>query len=709
MDESNLFTVDYLEGKLGDKLFWAQPIKSGGYRLIWDGDENADNGFQDKGDNAYEDYEHAYLTNDMVLHLNYTDDAAGEAAVVKNTATYHGIQHPDGQYGGAKHNGFFAVLEEQQVFVDFNNDGYSDTWTLEDVTLYAGAKVASAPIENGELEIDGLYLGTYYLAEEIRDAITIYSTDNDDVEYAENRFLSFAPGYTADTDESGNPKKYMFRFPYVDKTMDNVDYKAEQDYVHKNTEQVSLQKVVRGGSAQFNKITTNGESSGSGNTTGEALEGAGFKVYLLSELSLIVNGTVVPAYSEVDGHELVEAGHLVKLFDAAGNMVGYEFTKGYLKDQDLYSYFEAKYPDGYDLADVNRIIYIKDRGYYYIEDILAAYRNQFYDNETRKWDFSGEESAIARIYSKDTDYISNINKDYAYVDNHLNNGSPCEWYGVNGLSEGWVPTDTKYEYKLSEIFSNHYGSLRIPELSWGAYIMVETTTPKDVFTADPVFFTITDSSASLNRSKKVTISDASIVASLVLIKRDAQSGQDVKQSGTSYRIWDYKNNQYVSKYLLGENGSLSVVSQRVFKTDKDGRINAVASLECGKYRLEELSGPNGYHNVYWDYGNGTDGEKLGGLGKDSEVKTEDNMFQKYYGTMDFEVTTDRLYRSSGIVSSDNLDYLYIGENYYNDEVQGKINISKTGEVLVGYRTQRISNTVMSIRMQAKRDSIIPRA
>lgn len=685
VDESNLFTVDYLEGTLNDKLFWAQPIKSGGYRIIWDGDDNADNGFQDKGDNAYEDYEHAYLTKDMVLHLDYTDDDAGEAAVTKNTATYHGIQHPDGQYGGPKHNGFFAVLEEQQVFLDLNNDGYSDTWTLEDVTLYAGAKVASAPIENGELEIDGLYLGTYYLAEEIRDAITIYSTDNDDVEYAENRWLSFAPGYTADTDDSGNPKKYTFRFPYVGKTVDDVDYKAEQDYVHKNTEQVSLQKVVRGGSAQFNKITTNGESSSSGNTTGEALEGAGFKVYLLSELSLIVDGTVAPAYSEVDGHELVEAGSLVKLFDAAGNMVGYEFTKGYLKDHDLYSYFDAKYPDGYNLADVNRLIYVKDRGYYYIEDILAAYRNQYYDNNTKKWDFSGEERAIARIYSNDADYISNINKDFAYVDNHLNSGSPCEWYGVNGLSEGWVATDTKYEYKLSEIFSNHYGSLRVPELSWGAYIMVETSTPKDVFTADPVFFTITDSSASLNRSKKVTITDTSIVASLVLIKRDAQSGQDVKQAGTSYRIWDYKNNQYVSKYILGANGALSMVSQRVFKTDADGRINAVASLECGKYRIEELSGPNGYHNVYWDYGNGTEGEELGGLGKDNEVKTEDNMFQKYYGTMDFEVTTERLYKSSGIVSSDNLDYLYIGENYYNDEVQGKLNITKTGEVLVGYK------------------------
>ena len=176
-------------------------------------------------------------------------------------------------------------------------------------------------------------------------------------------------------------------YKYVDKSQGGKDYKAEQDYVHKNTDQVSNQQVVKGGSAQFNKITTNGESSSSGNTTGEALEGAGFTVYMLSELSLIKDGTIAPAYGEVDGHELVEADHLVKLFDAAGNMLGYEFTKGYLKDADLYTYFDEKYPDGYNLEDVNRLIYVRDRGYYYEEDILAAYRNDFYDNDTKKLDF----------------------------------------------------------------------------------------------------------------------------------------------------------------------------------------------------------------------------------------------------------------------------------------------------------------------------------
>ena len=46
--------------------------------------------------------------------------------------------------------------------------------------------------------------------------------------------------------------------------------------------------------------------------------------------------------------------------------------------------------------------------------------------------------------------------------------------------------------------------------------------------------------------------------------------------------------------------------------------------------------------------------------------------------------SDRRYKSSGITSNGNLDYIYIGETYFNKEAVGKVNILKTGEVLVGY-------------------------
>ncbi len=676
--ESNTFTVEYYEGTYDGQLFRAQPLTGGGFRVIWDADEDATD-FTDTGANTYTDYPHAYLS-DGKLYFDYTDSGTGSVSVTSCEETYYGIQHPDGMYGGAKHNGWFAVLEEQQVFIDTDSDGYADTWTLQDVTLMAGAKVASAEIRNGELQINGLYLGDYDLVEEIRDSIVVFSTNNDDRETSEIKWLSFAAGYLAETDEDGNPVKHSYSFPYSAIVQDGTVYAAEQVYVQKDTVQVSDQEVVKGAGFQLKKVTSS-VSSSSNNTATEALEGAGFTVYLISELSLIQDGTIAPAFNEDEGNMLVHNNDLVALFDDADNMVGYQFTKEYIAEHQP---FTEKYGADYDEDTVNRLIYVAGHGYYYTWDILDAYRNQYYSNETQKWDFSAETDAIARMYEDDEAVVAEINADYAYVENRLNNGSPCEWYGVNGISDGWVATGVKNEYRLSELFTNHNGSLRSPELPWGAYLVIETTTPEDVFTVDPIFVTVTDSSATANRAKTVSVTDASFVASLVLVKRDAQSGQDVLQSGVSYRIWDYTNNQYVHKYLLGENGALTMVAQYVFTTDDNGGVDAVASLEVGKYRIEEITAPEGYYNLYWDQGNPTEGETLGGVGTDSERATEDNLFLPYYGTVDFEVTTDRRYQSSGIVSSGNLDYIYIGEDYFNDEAVGKLSILKTGEVLVGY-------------------------
>lgn len=677
--EDQQFTVEYYAGSLEEKLFWAQPLKDGGFRLIWDG-EDSDVGFTDCGHNEYTDYPHAAIRGG-ILYLDDRDEASENTAVSPSTRTYYGIRHPDGQYGGPKHNGFFAVLEEQQVFIDTDNDGFSDTWTLQDVTLEAGAKVLSAAIRDGEIQIHGLYLGNYYLAEEIRDAIVIASVNNDDQETREIKWLSFAAGYLADTDLSGNPTKYFYHFPYEDQKADGTVHEAEQVYVQKETGQYSPQEAIKGAGFQLQKLTTNGESASSGNTTGEALQGAGFTVYLISELSLIQDGTIAPAFSLAEGDRLVYENQLAALFDAAGNLSGYQFTRDYIARNEP---FTEKYGADYDLEEVNRIVYVAGHGYYFMQDILDAYRNQYYSNDSGKWDLSGETRAIARMYENDGSAVEEINKEYQYMSNQLNHGNPNEWYGVNGISEGWTATGVRNEYRLSELFTNYKGNLRSPELPWGAYLVVETTTPADVFTVDPLFVTISDSSATANRSSEVSLSDASFVASLVLVKRDAQSGQDVLQDGISYRIWDYQNHRYVDRYLLGENGVLSMISQHIFQTDEQGRLNAVASLETGTYRLEELTGPEGFYNRYWDLGNPTRGETLGGIGGDQNRPTVDNLHLAYWGTVDFEVTTERRYQSSGIVSSGNLDYIYIGETCYNEEAVGKLNILKTGEVLVGY-------------------------
>lgn len=235
--------------------------------------------------------------------------------------------------------------------------------------------------------------------------------------------------------------------------VEGVQYDPEQVYVQKETSGVSEQQVVKGAGFQIDKETTADESASSGNTQYKKLEGAGFTVYLISELSKIVDGTIQPAFNIDEGNMLVKNNDLVALFDETDNLMGYKFTEDYIL---AHHPFEEKYGGtDYDLDQVNQLVYVAGRGYYYVVDILAAYKDPYYSNETLKWDFTNETNAIARMYEKNATKVEEINKGYDYTTNHLNSGSPCEWYGLNGISDGWVATGVKNEYRLSELFSNH--------------------------------------------------------------------------------------------------------------------------------------------------------------------------------------------------------------------------------------------------------------
>ena len=52
---------------------------------------------------------------------------------------------------------------------------------------------------------------------------------------------------------------------------------------------------------------------------------------------------------------------------------------------------------------------------------------------------------------------------------------------ANGEGNGWVPTDQDAEYRLTELYTNEEGVIRIEGLPYGQYLVVETTIPKDVF------------------------------------------------------------------------------------------------------------------------------------------------------------------------------------------------------------------------------------
>lgn len=82
--------------------------------------------------------------------------------------------------------------------------------------------------------------------------------------------------------------------------------------------------------------------------------------------------------------------------------------------------------------------------------MLDAYRKDNYDPDTLKYDFTGEAQAIARMFESDADLV------YAYNATLTDAGD-----FANGSGLGWVPTGTTNEYRLSEIYTNEEGIIRV--------------------------------------------------------------------------------------------------------------------------------------------------------------------------------------------------------------------------------------------------------
>ena len=294
-------------------------------------------------------------------------------------------------------------------------------------------------------------------------------------------------------------------------------------------------------------------------------------------------------------------------------------------------------------------------GSYDAASILDAYRKSSYDQDTLKFDFSSEEQAIATMYESDTAAVTRYNATLT-----------ADGDFANGQGLGWVPTNNAQEYRLSEIFTNEEGILRVQGLPYGQYIVVETTVPKDVFQAEPFLVTVNASSPQSSftvpagsittpsgSNMTYNILDEELEGYLQLVKIDIETGKPVKIVDTTFNL-----------YYIAEDGRETLVEMNdpksgnawaktsTFYTDSNGEMKTPEKLPLGKYRIVEVEGPHGYFN------------------------------DRQYNVV-FELTSDRVYQVSG-GSADGMDDYVITESYYNHETLGQIKIRKIGNVLTGY-------------------------
>ena len=570
------------------------------------------------------------FTNDRVIGeivLTKSDlDQAVEGAdtALHGTASIEGavydlyaaedIQHPDGVSGVVDYSKIVNTNGDPIWHTTVLTNGGWDTDYLP--VLAKDHLVASAEIRDGVLVFANLYLGKYYLVERATGIVLPVDTDGHFYLTGQYPVLDRTLQPTGETQplatENGEYTDYVYRNQYSAvaesralsgvKTYDGYYLSFAEGYLCDEINHYST--LTYGSESQYITRDTDGSK--------DAVLKSGFSIQKI--VSTTGPGTPAPKL-EGAGFTVYRVWELSKAD---------QFTRN---------------PDGT----------------YNVQSILDAYRKDSYDNNTPKYDFSGEGAAIARMFESDADAVAAYNAS-------LTEAGDC----ANGQGDGWVSTGVENEYILSEIFTNEEGVLRITGLPYGQYLVVETTLPKDLFQADPFVVTVDsaapqsvlcqpDGSVTTPSNSYMTynVLNEELEGYLQLIKIDAETGKPVKIADTAFQI--YKIEEDGTETLLEmpdpDSGSATAKTS-TFYTDADGYLKTPEKLPLGRYRVVEIEGPEGFFN------------------------------DEQYNVV-FELTSDRVWEVVGN-ATDDMDDFIITEEYRNHETLGQLTIRKVGNVLTGY-------------------------
>ena len=498
--------------------------------------------------------------------------------------------------------------------------------------------VASAAIKDGKLAFSNLYLGRYYLVE--RATGIVIPVDSNGQYYLSGKY----PLLNKKLEPTGS---------YAALASNGTEY---IDYVYRN---------------QYSAVAESRALDGSKTYDGYYLSFA--KGYLCDEVNHYQSLTyadestyVVRAEDQTQDEVLKSGFSLQKLVSTTGQPspaiklggAGFKvYRVSLLSKADQF----AQNADGsYDTAS-----------------ILDVYRKSSYDQDTLKFDFSDEEQAVATMYESDTAVVTRYNATLT-----------ADGDFANGQGLGWVPTNNAQEYRLSEIFTNEEGILRVQGLPYGQYIVVETTVPKDVFQAEPFLinvnasspqssFTVPAGSITTPSGSYITynILDEELEGYLQLVKIDIETGKPVKIADTAFNLYYIAEGGHETLVEMNDPKSGNAWAKTsTFYTDSNGEMKTPEKLPLGRYRIVEIEGPRGYFN------------------------------DRQYNVV-FELTSDLVYQVSG-GSADGMDDYVITENYYNHETLGQIKIRKIGNVLTGYEngqfvyeTDNLANATYEIHAQ----------
>lgn len=516
------------------------------------------------------------------------------------------IHHPDG-FSGVVDYSKITDAAGQPIWhtTILENGSWNDSYLP---VLRKNHLVASAAIQDGRLRFTNLYLGKYYLVE--RATGIVLPLDDGGKYYIPDRYPNVDRRYKPTGETTALPEN------------EAGEYTA---YVYQNRFSTVAEGRALDGTKTYDGYYLSfarGYLCDAQNHY-QTLRSEGEAQYLvqsevISEDALLKSGfalnKLISSHGDSDGAKLEDAG----------------FTVFRVEDLSKAQQFR-KNPDGrYDL-----------------ESILDAYRVAG-GTDKQSYDFRQEAQAAARMLEKDAALVEDYNRTLTEAGDY-----------ANGKGAGWVAADRANEYRLSEIFTNAEGVLRVEGLPYGQYLVVETTVPQQVFQAQP-FLLVVDETSPLSRFgqpagdgqmpsnayKTFNVLDDELEGYLCVEKIDAETGKAVRLANTAFQLFAIHADGTETPVQLPDpfSGDPSRKTS-IFKTDSEGRMKTPEKLPLGKYRIVEVEGPNGFFN--------------------------DSTFNVV-----FTLSADSVWESAG-------DDYVIRQRYANHETLGRITIRKTGEVLAG--------------------------
>lgn len=268
-----------------------------------------------------------------------------------------------------------------------------------------------------------------------------------------------------------------------------------------------------------------------------------------------------------------------------------------------------------------------------------------------------------------------------------------------------------------------FGQIYISGIPYGTYLVTEYKADGDRYVKESMYFTISEDNQIISTDIQNTAKE-NVVR---IVKVDSETGKTVPSANTAFRIKYMGSPEYddptqtpnYGRYLPNAsnlNASVTHPEDYIFYTDTAGEVTIPYALPYGSYQIEELLVPEGYYiGKYKENGiaGTTDGKAdVYGPNDDNHQTTGSSSMefidrvaiynadgQKVNYTTDENIVFN-FYNFDVTEQDDHLD----GKDYkiynltiemHNTAAKGKVQISKLGERLVGFKTavDEYGNTV----------------